>query len=123
MAGMIDRPKEQDQIDMVLRNLQPRFARSLVGIPFQDLRSLVQAAFSVEEAIARGLWTDTTPSPDSKGKKLIGPLTRSGEAGAISYQHRRPAHHSTYRSPTVRAPFSLPQYRYQLDYAQEPYIA
>ncbi|RVW60410.1 hypothetical protein CK203_089902 [Vitis vinifera] len=60
VAGMIDRPKEQDQIDMVLRNLQPRFARRLVGIPFQDLRSLVQAAFSVEEAIARGLWTDTT---------------------------------------------------------------
>ncbi|RVW54025.1 hypothetical protein CK203_112991 [Vitis vinifera] len=87
MAGMVDRPKEQDQIDMVLRNLQPRFARRLVGIPFQDLRSLVQAAFSVEEAIARGLWTDTTPSPDSKGKKLIGPFSRSGEVGAISYQH------------------------------------
>ncbi|RVW30128.1 hypothetical protein CK203_083243 [Vitis vinifera] len=123
VASMIDRPKEQDQIDMVLRNLQPRFARSLVGIPFQDLRSLVQAAFSVEEAIARGLWTDTTPSPDSKGKKLIGPLTRSGEVGAISYQHQRPAHHSAYRPPTVKAPFSLPQYQYQLDYAQEPCIA
>ncbi|RVW79195.1 hypothetical protein CK203_045183 [Vitis vinifera] len=101
VAGMIDRPKEQDQIDMVLRNLQP----------------------SVEEAMARGLWTDTATSPDSKGKKLIGPLTRSGEVGAISYQHRRPAHHSAYRSPTVKAPFSLPQYQYQLDYAQEPYIA
>ncbi|RVW35588.1 hypothetical protein CK203_073790 [Vitis vinifera] len=97
VAGMIDRPKEQDQIDMVLRNLQPRFARRLVGIPFQDLRSLVHAAFSVEEAMARGLWTDTAASPDSKGKKLIGPLTRSGEVGAISYQHRRPAHHSAYR--------------------------
>ena len=34
VAGMIDWPKEQDQIDMVLRNLQPRFARRLVGIPF-----------------------------------------------------------------------------------------
>ncbi|RVX00125.1 hypothetical protein CK203_026581 [Vitis vinifera] len=123
VAGMVDRPKEQDQIDMVLRNLQPRFARRLVGIPFQDLRSLVHAAFSVEEAMARGLWTDTATSPDSKGKKLIGPLTRSGEVGAISYQHRRPAHHSVYRSPIVRAPFSLPQYQYQLDYAQEPYIA
>ncbi|XP_034690476.1 uncharacterized protein LOC117918054 [Vitis riparia] len=123
VAGMVDRPKEQDQIDMVLQNLQSRFARRLVGIPFQDLRSLVQAAFSVEEAIARGLWTDTTPSPNSKGKKLIGPFGRSGEVGTISYQHRRPAHHSLYRPPTVRAPFSLPQYQYQLDYAQEPYIA
>ncbi|RVW92848.1 hypothetical protein CK203_040472 [Vitis vinifera] len=88
-----------------------------------DLRSLVHAAFSVEDAMARGLWTDTATSPDSKGKKLIGPLTRSGEVGAISYQHRRPAYHSAYRSPTVRAPFSPPQYQYQLDYAQEPYIA
>ena len=52
VAGMIDRPKEQDQIDIVIRNLQPRFARCLVGIPFQDLKSLVHAAFSVEEAIA-----------------------------------------------------------------------
>ena len=55
VAGMIDRPKEQDQIDMVLRNLQPRFARRLVGILFQDPKSLVHAAFSVEEAITRGL--------------------------------------------------------------------
>ena len=55
VAGMIDRPKEQDQIDMVLRNLQPRFARRLVGILFQDLKSLIYATFSVEEAIALGL--------------------------------------------------------------------
>ncbi|RVW49896.1 hypothetical protein CK203_093853 [Vitis vinifera] len=28
--------------------------------------------FQCEELIARGLWTDTAPSPDSKGKKSIG---------------------------------------------------
>ena len=56
---------------MVLRNLQPRFAKRLVGILFQDLKSLVHTAFSVEEAIARGLSTDATPSPDSKRKKSI----------------------------------------------------
>ena len=87
MAGMIDRPKEQDQIDMVLQNLQPRFARRLVGILFQDLKSLVHAVFSVEETIARGLWIDTTPSPDSKGKRPIGSSSRSREVGAISYQY------------------------------------
>ena len=52
MAGMIDRLKKQDEIDMVLRNLQPRFAKCLVGIPFQDLKSLVHAVFSVKEAIS-----------------------------------------------------------------------
>ena len=87
VVGMIDRPKKRDQIDMFLRNLQPRFTRRLVGIPFQDLKSLVHATFSVKEAIAQGLWTDTTPSPDSKGKKPIGSSSRSGEVGTISYQH------------------------------------
>ncbi|RVW48269.1 hypothetical protein CK203_069538 [Vitis vinifera] len=96
VAGMVDRPKEQDQIDMVLRNLQSRFARRLVGIPFQDFRSLVHAAFSVEEAMARGLWTDTATSPDSKGKRPIGSSTRSGEVGAISYP-----------APEARASLSL----------------
>ena len=77
-----------------------------MGVPFQDLRSLVQAAFSVEEAIARGLWTDITTSPDSKGKKPFGSSSRSGEVGVFSYQHQRPAHHSPYRPPIVRAHFS-----------------
>uniref|UniRef100_F6HI05 Uncharacterized protein n=1 Tax=Vitis vinifera TaxID=29760 RepID=F6HI05_VITVI len=96
---------------------------ALTSLLDSALRIVAQAAFSVEKAIARGLWTDTTPSPNSKGKKLIGPFGRSGEVGAISYQHRRTAHHSLYRPPTVRAHFLHPQYEYQLDYAQEPYIA
>ena len=56
-----------------------------MGIPFQDLKSIVHTTFNVGEAIARGLWTNTTPSPDSKGKKPIGSFSRSGEVGAISY--------------------------------------
>ena len=85
MAGMIDRPKEQDQIDMIFRNLQQRFSRRLVGIPFQDLKILVYATFSVEEAIARGLWTNIVLSPESMGKKSIGSSSRSGEVDTISY--------------------------------------
>ena len=38
---MVDKPKEQDQIDMVLWNLQPIFVRLFVGIPFQNLKSFV----------------------------------------------------------------------------------
>nr|CAN60758.1 hypothetical protein VITISV_015048 [Vitis vinifera] len=88
VAGMIDRPKEQDQIDMVLRNLQP----------------------SVEEAMARGLWTDTATSPDSKGKKLIGPLTRSGEEPYIAQTSMQP------RPPHLRAATHPPP----RPYAQRP---
>ena len=108
VAGMINRPKEQDQIDMVLRNLQPRLARLLVGIPFQDLKSLIHATFNVEEVIARGLWTDTTLFPNNKGNRPIGSSNRSEEVGVISYQHQRPVHHSSYRPPTVKAHFSHP---------------
>nr|CAN82030.1 hypothetical protein VITISV_028549 [Vitis vinifera] len=104
VAGMIDQPKEQDQIDM-------------------DLKSLVHAAFSVKEAIARGLWTYTTPSPNSKGKKPFGSSSRLGEVSAITYHHQRLTHHSPYRSLTVRAHFSHPQYQYQPVYVLEPYIA
>ncbi|RVW13263.1 hypothetical protein CK203_111557 [Vitis vinifera] len=94
---------------------------SVVGgqrIPFQDLKSLVHATSSVKEAIARGLWIDTAPSPDGKGKKPIGLSSRTGEVDTISYQHQRPAHHSPYRSPTVRAHFSHPQHQYQSVYVQ-----
>ena len=96
---------------MVLRNLQSRFARCLVGIPFQDLKSLVHAALSVEEAIALGLWTNTAPSPNNKGKKPVRLSSRSGEVDTISYQHQRLAYHSLYRPPTIRAHFSHPQHR------------
>ena len=95
---------------MVLRNLKPRFARRLVGIPFQDLKSLVHAAFSVEEVIAPGLWTDIAHSPDSKGKKLVGSSSRSREVDTISYQHQRPVLHSPYKPPTIRAHFSHSHY-------------
>ena len=108
VVGMIDwSPKEQDYIDMVLTNLQPRFSKRLMGIPFQDLKSLVHA-ISVEESIARGLWTYTTPSPNIKGKKPVGSSNRSGEVDTISCQHQRPTHHSPYRPPTIKAHFSHP---------------
>ncbi|KAL6350755.1 hypothetical protein AAG906_028223 [Vitis piasezkii] len=41
------------------------------GQRWLDLNSLVHAAFSVEEAIARGLWTDAAPSPDSLLQSML----------------------------------------------------
>ena len=71
---------------MVLQNLQSRLARRLASVPLQDLRSLFQVAFSVEDVIAWGLWSDDTSSHDVKGKKLVGPFSgRLGEVSAISY--------------------------------------
>ncbi|RVW82829.1 hypothetical protein CK203_051199 [Vitis vinifera] len=61
--------------------------------------------------------------PDSKGKRLVGSSSRSGEVYTISYQHQRPTHHSYYRSSTTIAHLSHLQHRYQPVYAQQPYIA
>ena len=40
---------------MVLRSLQPRIARHVVGVPFMDFGSLVLALYDVEDGISRGL--------------------------------------------------------------------
>ena len=68
IAEIIDRPSERDQIQMVLRSLQPRIARHVVGVPFADFGSLVLALYDVEDDISRRLWIDSSPS-DIKGKK------------------------------------------------------
>ena len=48
IAKIIDRPPNRDQIQMVLRSLQPRIARYVVGVPFTDFGSLVSALYDVE---------------------------------------------------------------------------
>ncbi|RVW22918.1 Retrovirus-related Pol polyprotein from transposon 297 [Vitis vinifera] len=82
IAQIVDRPSEKDQISMILRSLQPRFARHLMGFPHTDFGSLVQALYGIEEGIARGLWPESSPS-DSKGKKPLGGQ-RPGDVSAIS---------------------------------------
>ena len=67
IAQIIDRPSERDQISMIMRSLQPRFARHLMGFQHTDFGSLVHALYGIEEGISRGLWADSSPS-DSKGK-------------------------------------------------------
>ena len=56
---------------MVLRSLQPRIARHVVGVPFTDFGYLVLALYDVEDGISRCLWTDSSLA-DVKGKKPFG---------------------------------------------------
>ncbi|KAL6340577.1 hypothetical protein AAG906_010485 [Vitis piasezkii] len=59
-------------IDVSRRELEATRQRPDESISsFVNLKSLVQVAFIVDEAIARRLWTNTAPSPDSKGKKPV----------------------------------------------------
>ena len=41
IAQIIDRPSKRNQISMIIRNLQPCFARHLIGFPQADFGSLV----------------------------------------------------------------------------------
>ena len=38
---MIDRPSEREQISMIMRSLQPSYARHLMGVPIMDYRALI----------------------------------------------------------------------------------
>ena len=73
---------------MILRSLQPRFARHLMGFPRRDFGSLVQALYGIEEGIARGLQPKSSPF-DPKGKKPLGGQ-RPGDVGTISSARLRP---------------------------------
>ena len=73
---------------MLLRSLQPRIARHVVGVPFADFGSLVLALYDVEDDISRGLWTDSSPS-DIKGKKPFAGQ-RSVDVSAIGSSSQRP---------------------------------
>nr|CAN81200.1 hypothetical protein VITISV_003768 [Vitis vinifera] len=92
IAQIIDRPSERDQISMIMRSVQPRFARHLMGFPHTDFGSLVQALYGIEEGISRGLWADSSPS-DSKGKKS-GSGPKPSDVGTIGmtghWSSRRP---------------------------------
>ena len=67
---------------MILRSLQPRFARYLMGFSHMDFGSLVQALYGIEEGIDRGLWPKSSPF-DPNGKKPSGGQ-RLGDMGTIS---------------------------------------
>ena len=56
---------------MIMRSLQPKFARHLMRFPHTDFGSLVQGLYGIEEGIARGLWPESSHT-DSKGKKPLG---------------------------------------------------
>ena len=95
---MIEQPANRDQMCMFFRSLQPRFARHLTGILFQDFRSLVQALFDVDNGISKGLWLDITPSPDTKRKRVVGSFESYGGVYFASFQYQRLGYHPYVRS-------------------------
>ena len=107
IAQIIDRPSERNQIGMIMRSLQPRFARHLMGFPQIDFGSLVQALYGIEEGISRGLWADSSPS-DSKGKKP-GSGPRPSDVGAIGITRHRSPHHLPFQRQFSDTPYQMTQ--------------
>nr|CAN67851.1 hypothetical protein VITISV_020214 [Vitis vinifera] len=72
IAQIVDRPSENDQIGMILRSLQPRFDRHLMGFPHTDFGSLVQALYGMplsrafQKLMEGGLLTRLAPRPVSQ---------------------------------------------------------
>ena len=86
---MIDRPSEREQIIMIMRSLQPNYARHLMGVPIMDYIALIEALYGIEDGMASNLWSNFSSSY-SKGKKPSGSY-RPGEVGAISsFRHGAP---------------------------------
>ena len=69
---IIDQPLEKEQIQMVVRRLQPRIAKHLIGLPFIDFASLTSTLFGVEEDIARGLWPYSSLRDPMGKESLVG---------------------------------------------------
>ena len=67
---------------MIMRILQPSYARHLMGVPIMDYRALIEVLYGIEDGMACNLWSDSSFS-DSKGKKPSGSY-RLGEIRAIS---------------------------------------
>ena len=73
---------------MLMRSLQPKYARHLMGFPQTDIRALIEALYGIEDGITHSLWSDSSPL-DSKGKQPSGPYALK-EVGALgSFMQRR----------------------------------
>ena len=108
IAHIIDRTLERDQISMIIRSLQPRFARHLMGFPQTGFGSLVQALYSIEEDISRGLWEESFPS-DSKGKNL-GSVPKPSNVGAIGMTRNRSPRHPSFQRWFSDTPYQMIQW-------------
>ena len=94
---------------MIMRSLQPSYARHLVGVPI-IYRALIEALYGIEDGMASGLWSDSS-SFDSTGSY------RPGEVRAISsFRHGAPKpqyasirpHRTSYAQSSIQYRPSIP---------------
>ena len=112
---MIDRPSEREQISMIMRSLQPSYARHLMGVPIMDYRALIEALYGIEDGMASGLWSDSSSS-DNKGKNPSGSYKLGDVGDIISFRQGAPRpqyasirpHKTSYAQSSVQYRPSIP---------------
>ena len=52
---MVDRPSKREHISMLMRSLQPKYARHLMGFSQIHIGALIEALYGIAEGISRGL--------------------------------------------------------------------
>ena len=99
---------------MVLRSLQPKIAKHVVGIPLTYFDYLVLDLYDVEDGIYRGLWTDSSPIDVKEKKPFRG--QRSVDVSVISYTSQRPprCHQLVPMLPEAHSSYAPQQYRPQV---------
>ena len=45
---------------MIMRSLQPNYARHLIRVLIMDYRALLEPLYSIEDGMVRGLWSDSS---------------------------------------------------------------
>ena len=125
---------------MIMRSLQPNYARYLMWVLIMDYKALLEALYGIKDGMASSLWLNSSSS-DSKGKKSPGSY-RLGEVGAISSFKKRPPrpqyasiqpHETSYTQSSVQyrpflpiqslrlpTPFTLPHPVYATQVMQRP---
>ncbi|XP_034707011.1 uncharacterized protein LOC117930461 [Vitis riparia] len=103
IAEIVDRPSERDQIQMVLRSLQPRIARHVVGVPFTDFGSLALALYDVEDGISR----------EASQASSAYPQLLEARPSYTPQQYRPRAPYPTYDQIYQPQPLALPYYATQ----------
>ena len=118
---IVDRPSKRYQICVIMRSLQPRYVRHLMGSTHADFGSLVQALYNVQESISQEVWPKSSLS-DSKIKKSSG--GQSLNVGIIStFRPRLPRYKQSFPQ-TFRAhsPYTThPRYQYKSSIPSQAY--
>ena len=92
---------------MILRSLQPRIARHVVGVLFTNFGYLVLALYDLEDDFSRELWSVSSPI-DTKRKKPAREQ-RLVDVGTItSTSQRPPRYHQPVSQLTGTYPFYSP---------------